>query len=188
MQQQVRDVLAAHAREQARLDRELEDEHRLFESGLATTARQTASPAEVLPFRHLLRNLCRDAVESGREHFPPCAVDDGVAESLQHINEAFRVKAATTSLGALVQMGNMPPPRSSNSSLSTTATGTPTVANAGNTSASVPIAAGESSQLSSLAGKDVNRAAGVSGVARMKRLRSSSAMSDSRRTSSRAEK
>ncbi|ESL09104.1 kinesin [Trypanosoma rangeli SC58] len=194
MQEQVRDVLSAHAREQARLDKELEDEHSLFESGIAATARQTTSPAEALPFRHLVRNICRDAVESSKEHFPLCAVSDNVAESLQHINEAFRVNAASASLKALVQMGNMPPPRSSNSSISTATTsmtaaaGTPAVASTGNTPSTSAVACGELSRPLSLSGKDVNRAAGGGGAGRMKRHRSDSAMSDSRRTSLRGEK
>ncbi|ESS67364.1 Unc104-like kinesin [Trypanosoma cruzi Dm28c] len=191
LQEQVREVLSAYAREQTRLDKELEDEHRLFESGISVTANQSSSPADVLPFRHMVRNVCRDAVESSKEYFPPCSLDENLAESLRLINESFRVKAASASLVALVQMGNMPPSRSSNSSLSTNTTNTattttPTAANV--MTATAAFGSSGDSQPSVLSTKVVNRAAGNNGVVKAKRLRSGSSMSDSRRTSARQEK
>ncbi|EAN89286.1 kinesin, putative, partial [Trypanosoma cruzi] len=88
-------------------------------------------------------------------------------------------------------MGNMPPSRSSNSSLSTTTTNTattttPTAANVMTATAAF-VSSGDS-QPSVLSTKVVNRAAGNNGVVKAKRLRSGSAMSDSRRTSARQEK
>ncbi|KEG05958.1 Unc104-like kinesin [Trypanosoma grayi] len=183
IQERVAEVLASHTREQSNIDAELESGQRLFESRIASSAKQPP-PADVLPFQHIVRNVCRDAVESSQEFFPPAGLSDEVAESLQHINEAFRVRAASASLGALLQIGNIPPPRHSNSSLSTSTTAT-------NATAAVAAATpATGSPLLPLANKEKNQASGPGGAGngRLKRLRTSSAMSDTRRASARCEK
>lgn len=172
VEERVREALAAHAREQMIIDREHEAEHRLFESGVSAAVERLPPPADVLPFRHLLENVCRDVVGSSRDYFPPAEVGEEVVVSLQQINDSLRLKGAAASLTALVNIGNAPLQRNSNSSLSTNGTTNSTAATL--SAANVVLADSEP-----LHPRNTNCVAG-NGSGKMKRFRSSSSTSDSR--------
>ncbi|ORC89617.1 Unc104-like kinesin [Trypanosoma theileri] len=196
LQEQVQELLTAYTNEQISMDRELEEEQKLFTSQI-TAATMQPPPANALPFKHVVRNVCRAAVESSDHSLPPLEVASEVMESLHQINEAFRVKATSSSLGALLMMGNMPPPRDSNSSLATntttnstaTATNHSTVTPAANSATATPAG----SPPLPLSSRDKNYSTTTTtttgaGGSKVKRIRSGSALSDSRRASARCEK
>ncbi|KAH9599467.1 Kinesin motor domain [Trypanosoma melophagium] len=189
LQEQVQEVLTRYTEQQLSIDREIEEEQKLYTSHISTATMQPP-PADALPFKHIVRNVCRAAVESSDGAFPPVEVPSEVCESLHHINEAFRVKATSSSLGALLMMGNLPPPRHSNSSLATNTTSNSTATATNHSTATPAVSSAAATPAGSpalpLASRDKNNT--TTGVNKAKRIRSGSALSDSRRASSRCEK
>ncbi|SCU70670.1 kinesin, putative [Trypanosoma equiperdum] len=187
LKSQLQETLSAYVREQMILDDELECEQRLYEDSISMTTK-LPTPADVLPFRHALQNACRAAVESSKDIFTDLEMNDEVAGSLQQINEALRVSATGASLGAFLQIGNMPPLRPSTSSQSSNAVCAAASASASaslrnDTSTTLP-----DTQTRRLSMKDKNQSVVSSRGGAVKRLRSSSNVSDSRRASAPSEK
>nr|CCC89685.1 putative kinesin [Trypanosoma congolense IL3000] len=179
--EQVQQIMSTYAREQLSLDEELGSDYRLYEDGIVSLVKRPP-PADVLPFSHTFQNACHSLVESSRHIFTDLAASDDVDRSLNHINEALRVSSTSASLGAFLQIGNMPPLRPSTSTQSSNTIYTPT-------STSVALGSGTLGSLAEsntrrLSARDKNQATVGSRPATMKRVRSSSNSSnvrDSRR-------